>query len=87
MVQYIKGKSNKLADYLSRNPFGTYESEEYGPWITDDFRKEITEKAYVWVTQSISKYEDKILSNPLLEVMRDAGAMHNQYTAVIKALR
>ena len=55
-VQYIKGKDNELADYLSRYPLWFPESSEHGPWITDDFGKKITVEAHICAAQTINKY-------------------------------
>ena len=71
----MKGKDNEIADFLSRNPLWSSKSNEPGPWITDDFGKEITVEAHKIVTQAINKYEDRILSDSPLKEMRDAGAM------------
>ena len=86
-VQYVAGKDNELADYLSRNPVWDEESDKHGPWITDDFGKEVTIEAHVCAAQAIKRFHDRIASDPLLEEMRDSGAVDKQYTAVIKALR
>ena len=73
-VKYVAGKENELADYLSRNTLWDKESERHGPWITDDFGKEVTIEAHVCAAQAIKRYHDRITNNPLLEVMRDCGA-------------
>ena len=86
-VQYIQGKNNKLADYLSRNPVWDEETEKHGPWITDDFGKEVTIEAHVCSAQAIRRFHDRIANDPLLEEMRDSGAIDEQYTSVIKAIR
>ena len=44
-------------------------------------------EAHICAAQTINKYEDRILKDPLLEEMRDHGAMDLQYTEVIKAIR
>ena len=85
-VQYVAGKDNELADYLSRNPVWDKESDKHGPWITDDFGKEVTIEAHVCAAQAIKRYHDRIASDPLLEEMRHSGAVDKQYTAVIKAI-
>ena len=85
-VQYIKGKDNKLADHLSRNPLCCPDSNKHGPWIVDDFGKKIMVEAHICAAQTINKYEDRILDDPYLEEMRDSGPMDPQYTDVIKAL-
>ena len=77
-VKYIQGKYNELADYLSRNPEWNEETEKHGPWITDDFRKEITIKAHVCSAQTIRIFQDRIANDPLLEEMRDSGAIDDQ---------
>ena len=38
------------------------------------------------MVQILYNYQDRILSDPLLEEIRDAWAMDDQYTVVIKAL-
>ena len=86
-VEYVAGKDNELADYLSRNPRWGKESETHGPWITDDFGKEITIEAHVCAAKVIKRYHDSIKSDPLLQEMRDCRAVDEQYTAVIKAIR
>ena len=74
-VQYVAGKDNELADYLSRNPVWDEESEKHGPWITDDFGKEVTIEAHVCSAQAIKRFHDRIANDPLLEEMRDSGAV------------
>ena len=86
-VKYIQGKNNELADYLSRNPVWNEETEKHGPWITDNFGKEVTIEAHVCSAQTIRRFHDRIANNPLLEEMRDSGAIDEQYTSVIKAIR
>ena len=86
-VEYVAGKDNNLADYLSKNPLWDKESKRHGPWITDDFGKEITIEAHVCAAQAIKRYHDRIKSDPLLEEMNDCGAVDEQYTEVIKAIR
>ena len=86
-VKYIQEKHNELADYLSRNPEWDEETEKHGPWITDDFGKEVTIKAHICSAQTISRFQSRIDNNPLLESMRDSGAIDDQYSAVIKAMR
>ena len=56
-VEYVAGKDNELADYLSRNPMWDKESEKHGPWI--------------WImgqwmnnTQKSSRQSEKIEANP-----------------------
>ena len=68
-VQYIQGKNNELADYLSRNSVWDEETDKHGPWITDDFGKEVTIEAHVCSAQAIQRYHDRIASDPLLEEM------------------
>ena len=76
-----------MADYLSRNPIWDEVSEKHGPWITDDFGKEITIEVHVFAVQVIKRYHDRIESDPLLEEMRYSGVVDKQYTEVIKAIR
>ena len=64
-IQYIKGKDNELVDYLSRNPLWCPESNKHGPWIINDFGKKITVEAHICAAQTVFKYEDKILEDPL----------------------
>ena len=80
------GREVDFADYLSRNPIWDKESEKHGPWITDDFGKEITIEAHVCAAQAIKRYHDRIKSDPLLKEMRDSGPVDEQYTEVIKAI-
>ena len=86
-VDYVAGKDNELADYLSRNPMWDKESEKHGPWSTDDFGKEITIEAQVYAAQAIKRYHDRITNDPLLKEMCDCGALDEQYKEVIKASR
>ena len=51
------------------------ETEKHGPWITDDFGKEVTTKAHVCSAQAIRRFHDRIANHPLLEEMRDSGAI------------
>ena len=83
----MKGKDNELADHLSRYPLWCPDSNEHGPWITDDFGKQITVEAHICAVRTVNKYEDRILEDPLLEEIRDHGAMDLQYTAVLQAIR
>ena len=41
-VEYVAGKDNEEVDYLSRNRIWDEESEKNGPWIKDDFGKEVS---------------------------------------------
>ena len=75
MVEYVRGKDNELANHLSRYPLWCQESEEHGPWITDDFGKKITVETHICAMQTVNKYEDRIFKDPLLNEMRDQGAM------------
>ena len=86
-VQYIQGKDNELADYLSRNPVLDEESDKHRPWITDDFGKEVTIEAHVCSVQAIKRFHDRIANDPLLVEMRDSKAVDEKYTVVIKAIR
>ena len=82
----MKGKDNGLADHLSRYLLWCPESEEHGPWITDDSGKKITVEAHICTVQTVNKYEDRIFEDPLLDEMRDQGTMDLQYTEVIQAI-
>ena len=86
-VKYIPGKQNELVDYLSRNPDRDEETEKHGPFIIDDFGKEITIEAHICLAQTINRFQSRIDSDPLLESMRDSGAIDDQYSAVIKAVQ
>ena len=86
-VKYIPGKQNELADYLSQNPEWDKETEKHGPFITDNFGKEITIEAHICSAQTINKFQSRIDSDPLLEQLRDTGAIDDQYSAVIKAIQ
>ena len=44
-------------------------------------------QAQVHAAQVIDKFEDRILSDPLLNDMRDAGSIDDSYVATISALR
>ena len=48
-MDYVKGKDDEIAHYLSRNPLWSSVSSKYGPWIIDDFRKEVTMDAHISV--------------------------------------
>ena len=86
-VKYISGKNNELADHLSRYPIWCQEQEDYGPWIIDDFGKNITVEAHISSVQSVNKYKDRLHSDPLLEHIRDQGALEPQYTSVVQAIQ
>ena len=86
-VEYVRGKDNELADHLSCYPIWCQESEKYGPWITDDFGKKITVESHICAVQTVNKYKDRIFDDPLLDKMRDQGAMDTQYTEVIQAIQ
>ena len=86
-VKYIQGKHNELADYLSRNPEWDEETEKHGPFIIEDFGKEITIEAHICSAQTINRFQSRIDSDPLLESMRDSGAIDDQYSAVIKTIQ
>ena len=73
----MKEIDNEIADVLSRNPLWSSKTNEYGPQRTDDFGKEITVQANICVAKAIKKYEDRILSDPLLEEMRYTVNMDN----------
>merc|ERR1711867_220020 len=85
-VKYVSAKDNLLADFLSRNPIWTQEQEEHGPWIVDDFGKTITVEAHVSSVQ-VMNFEERLKSDPLLEHIRDQGALDPQYSAVIRAIQ
>ena len=59
-VEYVHGKDNKLADYLSRYTLWCQESKEHGPWITDDFGKKIIVEAHICALLTLNKYEVRI---------------------------
>ena len=86
-VKYISGKNNELADFLSQYPIWCQEQEDHGPWIIDNFRKKITVEAHISSVQSVNKYEERLHSDPLLEHIRDQGALDPQYTAVVQAIQ
>ena len=86
-VKYISGKDNNLADFLSRNPMWCQEQEDHGPWIVDDFGKKITIEAHISSVQAIDRHEERLHSDPLLEHIRDQGALDPQYTAVVQAIQ
>ena len=44
-------------------------------------------KAHINEAQTLDRYEARILTDPILEEMRDAGLVDEAYTAVIKAPR
>ena len=50
-VEYICDKDNELADHLSCHPIWCQEQEDFGPWITDDFSKKITEESHINTVQ------------------------------------
>ena len=86
-VEYIRGKDNELADHLSRHPIWSQEQEDFGPWITDDFRKKITVESHINTVQTVNRYEERMYEDPLLDHMHDQGAMDTQYSQVIQAIR
>ena len=86
-VKYIPGKQNELVDYLSQNPEWDEETEKHGPFIIDDFSKEITIKAHICSAQTINRFQSRIDSDLLLELVRDSGTINDQYSAVIKAIQ
>ena len=86
-VKYIQGKHNELADYLSQNPEWDEETEKHGPWITDDFGKEVTIEAHICSAQTISRFQSRIDNDPLLESLRDSGAIDDQHSVVIRAIQ
>ena len=53
---------------------------------TDGGKKVIVE-AHISSVQSVDKYEERLHSNPLLEHIRDQGALDPQYTAVVQAIQ
>ena len=55
--------------------------------VKDDFGRTVPLQAHVHSAQLLHRYEERILSDPMLEDMRDAGCLDESYTAVIKAIR
>ena len=86
-VKYISGKNNELADHLSHYPIWCQEQEDHGPWITDDFGKKITVEAHISSVQAVNKFEERLHEDPLLDHMRDQGALDKQYTSVVQAIK
>lgn len=83
----MSAKDNLLADFLSRHPIWSQEQEDYGPWIVDNFGKKITVEAHINSAQVINRYEERLRSDPLLEHIRDQGALDPQYTAVVQTIQ
>ena len=83
----MSAKDNLLADFLSRNPIWSQEQEDHGPWIVDDFGKKITVEAHISSAQAVDKYKERLHSDPLIEHIRDQGALDHQYTAVVQAIQ
>ena len=86
-VKYVSAKDNLLADFLSRNPIWSQEQEEFGPWIIDNFGKKITVEAHISSAQIVDKFEERLRSDPLLEHIRDQGALDPQFTALIQVIQ
>ena len=61
--------------------------KKHGLFIIDNFGKEITIEAHICLAQTINRFQSRIDSDPLLESMRDSGAIDDQYSAVIKAIK
>ena len=55
--------------------------------ITDNFGKKITVESHICAVQTVNRFEDRIYEDPLLNEMRDQGAMDTQYTQVIQAIK
>ena len=85
-VEYVPGKTNVITDFLSRNPLWDQDTGQ-GPMVEDDFGRTVPLQAHVHSAQLLHRYEEWILSDPMLEDMRDAGCLDESYTAVIKAIR
>ena len=85
-VEYIPRKKNIIANFLSRNPLWDSKMGQ-GPLVTYEFGKTVPIQAQVHAAQVIDKFEDRILSDPLLNDMRDAGSIDDSYVAAISALR
>ena len=85
-VEYVSMKENIIVDFLSRHPLWE-EDTGHGPMIKDDFGRTIPIEAHVHAAQILDRYADRIISDPMLEELRDAGSVDIVYTAVIKALR
>ena len=86
-MEYFRVKENELADHLSRHPIWCQESEDFGPWITNDFGKKITVESHINTLQTVNRFENRIYEDPLLDHMRDQGALDTQYSQVIQAIR
>ena len=82
-VKYISGKNNELVDHISHYPIWCQEQEDHGPWITDDFGKKITVEAHITSIEPVNKFEERLHEDPLLDHMRDQGALDKQYTSVV----
>ena len=85
-IEYIQGKDNAISDFLSRNPVWKKSINE-GAYITDEFGREISIDQHVNAAQTIDRFENRFKEDPLLEIIRDAGSMDEEYTAIVKALR
>ena len=76
----MQAKNNQMGDFSSRNPLWE-ENSSQGPMITDDFGREIPIKAHINMVQTLNKYKERILNDPLLDEMIDVGSMDKTYTA------
>ena len=47
------------------------ESEEFGPWITEDFGKKIIVESHICAVQTVNRFEDRIYEDALLDELCD----------------
>ena len=64
-VQYVPGKKNLIADYLSRNPLWEEDTDNVGPTIINDFGHTVSIEAHVH-SAGLHNYAERIYCDPML---------------------